>query len=80
MYATTWCGSCRRARAYLDHNGIAYTEYDIDEDADAKERLSEINPRRSIPTFQIDDIVQIGFSEESLEHKLNQAVRQRLYN
>jgi len=25
MYATTWCGSCRRAREYLDFNGIAYT-------------------------------------------------------
>lgn len=80
MYATTWCGSCRRARAYLDFNGIAYTEYDIDQDEAAKERLSKLNPRRSIPTFQIDDIVQIGFSPESLEYKLNQAARKRLYD
>lgn len=80
MYATTWCGSCRRARAYLDFNGISYTEYDIDKDEAAKERLSTINPRRSIPTFQIDDIVQIGFSPESLEYKLNQAARQRLHD
>lgn len=80
MYATTWCGSCRRARTYLDFNGIAYTEYDIDQDEDAKERLSKLNPRRSIPTFQIDEVVQIGFSAESLEYKLNQAVRRRLYD
>lgn len=78
MYATAWCGSCRRARAYLDFNGISYTEYDIDRDEEAKRRLSKINPRRSIPTFQVDDIVQIGFSPESLERKLNQAVRARL--
>lgn len=78
MYATSWCGSCRRAREYLDYNGISYTEYDIDEDAAAKERMSKINARRSIPTFQIDDIVQIGFSPESFEHRLNQAVRARL--
>ena len=79
MYATAWCGSCRRAREYLSYNSIPYTEYDIDADEDAKKRLAEINPRTSIPTFQIDDIVQIGFSPESLEYELNQAVRKRLY-
>ncbi len=78
MYATQWCGSCRRAREYLSYNDIAYTEYDIDEDEAAKERLGKINPRTSIPTFQIDDIVQIGFSPENFEYRLNQAVRKRL--
>ncbi|MEM9728594.1 MAG: glutaredoxin family protein [Myxococcota bacterium] len=78
MYTTTWCGSCRRAREYLDFNGIPYTEHDIDEDAAAKERLAKINPRTSIPTFQIDDIVQIGFSADNLERRINQAVGARL--
>lgn len=79
MYATSWCESCQRAREYFDYNNFTYTEYDIDEDSSAKERLSAMNPERSIPTFQIDDIVQIGFSPETLEYKLNQAVRERLY-
>ena len=79
MYATSWCGSCRRAREYLDFNSIPYTEYDIDSDSEAKARLSMINPRKSIPTFQIDDIVQVGFSAESFEHRLNEAVRARLH-
>lgn len=79
MYATSWCPSCRRARAYLDHNDIVYTEHDIDDDPGAKARLAQINPRTSIPTFKIDDIVQVGFSEESFEHQLNEAVRRRLH-
>lgn len=78
MYATQWCGSCRRAREYLSYNGIAYTEYDIDKDEAAKQRLAKINPRTSIPTFQIDDIVQIGFSTVNFEYRLNEAVRKRL--
>lgn len=78
MYATSWCPSCRRAREYLEYSDIAYTEYDIDDDSRAKARLAQINPRTSIPTFQIDDIVQVGFSEESFEHQLNEAVRRRL--
>lgn len=80
VFVTAWCGSCRRARAYLDDNGFSYSAYDIDEDADAKERLSSINPRRSIPTFQIDELVQVGFSPESLESLLNRAARLRLEN
>jgi glutaredoxin len=78
MYATQWCGSCRNAREYLAYNEIPYTEYDIDNDQAAKKRLTAINPRTSIPTFQIDDIVQVGFSPENFEHRLNQAVRKRL--
>jgi glutaredoxin len=78
MYATSWCPSCRRAREYLDDNQISYTEYDIDEDAAAKRRLAEINQRTSIPTFQIDDIVQVGFSPENFQRQLNRAVRRRL--
>ncbi|MDH3199696.1 MAG: glutathione S-transferase N-terminal domain-containing protein [Myxococcales bacterium] len=78
MYATQWCGSCRRAREYLSYNDITYTEYDIDEDEAAKERLTKINPHTSIPTFQIDGFVQIGFSPENFEYRLNQAVRKRL--
>ncbi|MEM7135683.1 MAG: glutaredoxin domain-containing protein [Myxococcota bacterium] len=78
VYTTAWCGSCRRAREYLDYNGIPYAEYDIDEDALANERLANLNPRKSIPTFEIDDIVQVGFSPENLESRINQAVSRRL--
>ncbi|MEM7437833.1 MAG: glutaredoxin domain-containing protein [Myxococcota bacterium] len=78
VYTTVWCGSCRRAREYLDYNGIPYAEYDIDEDALANERLAKLNPRKSIPTFEIDGIVQVGFSPENLESRINQAVSRRL--
>ncbi len=78
MYATAWCPSCRRAREYLDYNDIAYTEYDIDTNADAKAHLAKINPRTSIPTFQIDGIVQVGFSPENFQRQLNEAIRRRL--
>ena len=79
MYATNWCNSCRRARAYLRENDIAYTEYDIERDESAKRRLAEINPGASVPTFRIDDIVQVGFSPDGFEQKLNEAVLRRLY-
>lgn len=30
LYATSWCGYCKRTRAFLAENNIQYTEYDIE--------------------------------------------------
>src|SRR5262249_20668058 len=30
MYSATWCGYCKRAKAYLAKRGIRYTNIDID--------------------------------------------------
>jgi glutaredoxin 3 len=30
MYASDWCGYCRRARALLEKKGVAFTEIDVD--------------------------------------------------
>ena len=30
MYASDWCGYCRRARALLEAKGVAFTEIDVD--------------------------------------------------
>lgn len=30
LYTATWCGYCRKAKAYLGERGIAYQEVDID--------------------------------------------------
>lgn len=30
LYSATWCGYCKKARAYLDIHGIPYNDVDID--------------------------------------------------
>ena len=32
MYATSWCGYCKKARTYFRQNGINFIEYDIEKD------------------------------------------------
>jgi glutaredoxin len=78
MYATQWCGVCRKAREYLRDHRIDFYELDTDADSDANQRLGELNPRRTIPTFQIDELVYVGFRQETFEAKLNQAARKHL--
>lgn len=54
MYCRTWCGDCRRARAWLDERGIPYVEVDVESDAQARERAAGHNDGRlHTPTFEL---------------------------
>jgi len=78
MYATQWCSVCRKARQYMEANRIDFTELDTEESPAASERLGELNPLKTIPTFEIDELVYVGFREELFEAKVNQAARKHL--
>lgn len=78
MYATQWCGVCRKARQYMEANRIEFIELDTDESSTARERLGKLNPRKTVPTFEIDELVYVGFREELFEAKLDQAAQKHL--
>ena len=77
MYSTSWCGYCSRARAYMQEKGIAYTDFDIEHDGEAHARAKLLNPSGSVPVITIDDLLMVGFSEESLEDHIDRAARAR---
>jgi len=78
MYVTPSCGVCRQAREYMQNNGIAFTEHNIEEDKDADRRVRELDPERTTPTFEIDDLVFVGFSPDDFEAIRTQAARKHL--
>lgn len=56
MYATRWCGDCRRARRWFDAHGIAYNVIDIDHDDQAATYVMRVNGgMRSVPTIVFPD-------------------------
>jgi glutaredoxin-like protein len=56
VYGTVWCGDCRRTRAYLDRNQIAYQFIDIDRDSNAEAYVKQVNRGyRSVPTIVASD-------------------------
>jgi glutaredoxin 3 len=64
IYTTQWCGYCARARALLERKGVAYTEYDIEEQSGKREEArSRSGGRTSVPQIFIDD-KHIGGSDE----------------
>lgn len=64
MYTTQWCGYCARARALLERKGVAYAEYDVDEDSGKRaEARARSGGRTSVPQIFIDG-KHIGGSDE----------------
>ncbi|MCA9576350.1 MAG: glutaredoxin family protein [Myxococcales bacterium] len=79
LYSTTWCGVCRQAREYLSANNVRYTEHDVEANPSARADHLRLNPRGSVPTFDVGGEVLVGFSDAAFRQALDAAVdRQRL--
>jgi mycoredoxin len=56
VYATGWCGDCRRARSFLDDHALPYRWVDIDHDPDGEKLVRKLNRgNRSVPTLIFPD-------------------------
>ncbi|MBM9507664.1 mycoredoxin [Actinacidiphila acididurans] len=56
MYSTSWCGYCRRLKAQLDREGIAYDEVNIEEDETSALFVEKANEgNRTVPTVLFAD-------------------------
>jgi glutaredoxin 3 len=55
MYSTMWCPYCARARALLEHKGVAFTEIDLMEEPRRRdEMIRRAGGRTSVPQIFID--------------------------
>lgn len=77
MYTAPWCGVCTRAREYMDREHVAYVARDVEESAAYRARARTLNPRGSVPTFDIDGMALVGFTPASLERALDRAAEAR---
>ena len=54
LYTAHWCRDCREAKRFLDKNGVAYTEIDIEKTPGAADAVLRNVGKRAIPQFVID--------------------------
>jgi mycoredoxin len=73
IYATEWCWDCRRARKFLDQNGIPYQWVNIDHDKEAEIYVKQTNKgMRSVPTIVFPDgSILVEPTNQQLERKLD---------
>lgn len=69
IFTTPTCGYCKRAKAFFAKHNIAYTEYDIIADPQAKKRFRELNGN-GVPLIYIGKERVVGFNESRLQRLL----------
>ena len=72
IYSADWCPACRTAKRYMDKQGIAYEERNVDQ-PEYKKQLVEISGGRSIPVIDVDGAIMKGFNAERLDQLIAEA-------
>ncbi len=70
IYSTPTCPYCRMLKSYLEQNGIAYTDFDVSVDENARKEMFEITGQMGVPVALIDNEIVIGFDKEKIKRLL----------
>lgn len=66
LYAASWCGYCRKAKAYLARKGVSYKEVDIDT-VYGRSAFAQVGNGQGIPLLFAHGQRLQGYSEEAYE-------------
>lgn len=69
MLSASWCGYCRRARAFMQDAGIRHCEFDVETTEEGRRRFAAM-PVKVVPVMQIRDDTLVGFSRTELMQTL----------
>lgn len=71
LYATAWCGYCKKTRAFLAKNNIEYTEYDIEKSEEGRQQHQALGGN-GIPVLDIKGTIIHGYSVEDMKSVFKQ--------
>jgi glutaredoxin len=73
VYTTSWCSVCKQAKAWMAANGVRYEERNIEVSLENARKMHVLNPRGSIPTFDVEGDVMVGFDDRRLVAMIQRA-------
>jgi glutaredoxin len=65
LYATQWCGYCKKTREFLDQKSIAYVEYDIETSDTGRQQYDRLNGR-GVPLLVVKSNIIRGYSPQAI--------------
>ncbi|MEE9332220.1 MAG: glutaredoxin family protein [Methylophilaceae bacterium] len=71
LYATSWCGYCKKTRAFLAENDIEYIEYNIEESEKGRKQHKALGGN-GVPTLDIKGTVIHGYSIKNMKYALKE--------
>jgi glutaredoxin len=77
MFVDDKCELCGAARDFLKEQGLSYTEADVGADPEALAALRKLTPNPTVPSFDVDGEVVVGFGPSSLLGAVRRAADKR---
>ncbi len=70
LYATSWCGYCKKTREFFKAHNIAYVEYDIERSVEGKAQYEQLHGN-GIPLVMIHGELVRGYNPGELKNLLD---------
>lgn len=70
IYSTPTCHFCHGAKEFMKEKGIAFTDYNVAEDAEKRAEMIEKSGQLGVPVILVDDQMIIGFDQAKLSSLL----------
>ena len=70
IFVTSWCTYCHKAKAFFRSKGIEFTEYNVEKDEAAAQRMASLTQSRAVPFVIIDGRMIQGYSAGAYERAL----------
>ena len=72
LYSTTWCGYCKKARAYLKSRNIPFEDIDVETTDRGRREFRDINGN-GVPVVFVGDRRMDGYDQGGLQNMLKAA-------
>ena len=70
LYTARWCSACKRAKAFFTSRNIRFTEYDVEMDREAAQRMKRLTPARGVPFAVVNGRSILGYDPGEYEAAL----------
>lgn len=70
LYTARWCSACKRAKNFFTSRNIRFTEYDVEVDREAAQRMKRLTPARGVPFAVVNGRSIIGYDPGQYEAAL----------
>ncbi|MGL4452376.1 MAG: glutaredoxin domain-containing protein [Sarcina sp.] len=71
IYSTPICPWCDKAKDYLKRKEVEYTEYNVQEDMEAREEMVSKTKQMGVPVLDINGTMIVGFDRKAIDEALN---------
>ncbi|MDO8518464.1 MAG: glutaredoxin family protein [bacterium] len=70
IYSTPTCHFCKMAKDFFAEKNVAYTDYNVAQDAARREEMIKLTGQLGVPTIVVSGDVMVGFDRAKLAAKL----------